>query len=57
MILNSSEFARQFEHLGSTNPVNDVLELQVYNTGDGNITPSAIAINGNGHVGIGTITP
>ena len=56
-IYNPSSFAYQFQHTGSSTASSDFLALQVYNPSGANITPAALAINGNGQVGIGTTSP
>jgi len=54
LIYDSSRFAYQFQHTGSTSSGSDYLAVQVYNTSGGNVTTSAIAINGVGNTLLGT---
>lgn len=53
-IYNTSLYAYQFQHTGSSAPGSDNLSLQVYQPGGSNVTANALSINGYGNVGIGT---
>ena len=53
-IYDTGRFAYQFQHTGSTSSGSDYLALQVYNNSGGNVTTSAIAINGVGNTLLGT---
>jgi len=53
-IYNTSIYAYQFQHTGSSVPGSDNLSLQVYQPGGPNVTANALSINGYGNVGIGT---
>ncbi len=56
-IFNSNAFAYQLHHAQSVTDASDNLAFQVYNTAGGNVTASALAITGQGNVGIGTTGP
>jgi hypothetical protein len=55
-IYDSSRFAYQFQHTGSTTAINDYLALQVYNTAGSGVTSTALVVNGAANVLIGTAT-
>jgi hypothetical protein len=56
-IYNGSAYAYQFQHTPSATQGSDNLAVQVYNTAGTNVTAAALAINGYGNVGIGTLSP
>jgi hypothetical protein len=57
LIYDSSRFAYQFQHTGSTSSGSDYLALQVYSPGGGQVNATALVVNGVANVGIGTASP
>jgi hypothetical protein len=56
LIYDSSRFAYQFQHTGSTSSGSDYLAIQVYNPSGGSVNSTAFAVNGVGRVLINTGT-
>jgi hypothetical protein len=56
LIYNTSAFAYQFQHTGSTSSGSDYLAIQVYNPSGGSVNSTAFAVNGVGRVLINTGT-
>ncbi|MDO8240702.1 MAG: hypothetical protein Q7T51_01850 [Candidatus Moranbacteria bacterium] len=57
VISNASAFSYQLHRTESTTAESDYLGWQVYNPAGAGVTTSALVINGNGNVGIGTTSP
>lgn len=56
-IFDSSKYAYQFSHYGSSTATSDLFKMEVYDGSGGNINPGAWCVNGNGYIGINNLSP